>query len=561
MDRIASPSQGRSARADQRPARARESKGGPTRSDQHGESDQQGTRDQAGVQRLVSRLSDRLGQVDFDRYFAHQTRFALGERTVDVTVASQFRAAFLERRFGGTLRELAGEFDAGSDGGQHGTAGTLGVRFLVDRDGFPAGPDREDEVAAENRSAALATSPTPPGGGTGMLRGPRPRRLTPGVLRHRLEDFVVGDCNRLAYNAALRLADHADAGRFSPLFVHGSCGLGKTHLLQGIVERFVRTHSGANVRYTTAESFTNEFISAMRAGNSESFRRSYRRVDLLCLDDVHFFSSKEATQEELLHTFDALDLDGSRVVLASDEHPREIRRLSEQLTSRFLSGAVVRLDPPDPATRLRLVRQLAVRRGLPLEDPAAQLIADRTMRSVGALGGFGGSVREIEGVLTQVEAVYRLLPEFASPDGSVGLNLVRKALGLSEAESPRGSGPARAARPIQVTQIAAEVCRTLRVDVGEMMGKGRHQRVVLARSLTAYLSRRLTTMSFPEIARAMARPNHSTVITACKRIADVIGKDHPIAASQELGPDLAGMTLGEVCDRIARRLETRPDGE
>ena len=167
----------------------------------------------------------------------------------------------------------------------------------------------------------------------------------------------------------------------------------------------------------------------MRSGKIEAFRKAYRKLDLLCLDDVHFVASKEGTQAELLHTFDAIGQSGARVALASDEHPRQIAKLHERLVSRFLAGAVVKVDAPDPDLRERLVRRLALKRGLELEEASARLIAEHAS----TLAGGAPSVRELDGLLIQIEAVSRLLPEFSTGGGSVGVIAVRKALGVGGA--------------------------------------------------------------------------------------------------------------------------------
>lgn len=410
----------------------------------------------------------------------------------------------------------------------------------------------------------------------------RPRGTGMG-LRCRLETFVVGSSNRLAFNSAQALAD--GNAQFSTLFVHGGCGLGKTHLLQGIANRFTQVNPGAVVRYTTGESFTNDFITALRTNKIDQFRRAYRGVDLLCLDDVHFLANKDATQVELLHTFDAIGLEGARVAMASDEHPREIRRLSEQLISRFLSGVVVRLDPPELELRVRIVRKLAEQRGLDLEEVAIKFMAERSGRSIGPGGwgrGFGGSVRDIEGMLTQVEAVHRLLPELTiSGSTRIGLLLVRKALGISENEAAGAGGAANAAsaggssaghpgggatglrprRPIHAQTVIAEVCRALRVDLTDFQGKGRHKRVVLARGLTVVLARQLTAHSYPEIARAMNRPNHSTVVTAFQRLEEQMADPARTAedVAEILGPEFAGVTLRDLVERLSKDIVRASD--
>ncbi len=478
------------------------------------------------VERIISRIEQEVGAERYARYFQHQTRVGVENGRLDITVPTGFMADLIGRRFGDSLRKVASaELGPGADG----STGT--VKFRVDRGAF------------------VQTSPMPQLSGAHELRAVRTSRQSaaPGALRYRLEDFVVGESNRLAYSAAERLADPAGPRSFSPLFIHGTCGLGKTHLLQGIAARWRERDSRAVVRYTTAEQFTNEYVTAVRGGKLDAFRKSYRGVDVLCIDDVHFLANKTSTQGELLHTFDAIDLDGARVALASDEHPRQIARLSAALVSRFMSGMVVRLDPPEPALRERIIAKLAERRGMRLDKTAVTCLA-------GELGGPpGATVRDLEGALTRVEALCRLLPETAG--GSIiGIAQVRRALGLAEAGvAAGGRGPRR---PVRIDTIRDEVCRLLRVDVTELMGRGRHARVVLARSVISHLTRALTTMSYPEIARAMGRPNHSTIVTACKRIQGQIergenpdfGSGAGLGGASDVAPELQGLSLAALCD-------------
>ncbi|MEX2217487.1 MAG: DnaA/Hda family protein, partial [Phycisphaerales bacterium] len=369
-------------------------------------------------------------------------------------------------------------------------------------------------------------------------------------LRYRLHDYMVGDANRLAFGAAERLADPATPRTFSPLFIHGGCGLGKTHLLQGTAQRYREARPSAVVRYMTAEAFTNEYIGAIRSDRLDAFRKAYRSVELLCLDDVQFLSNKTATQAELLHTFDAIDLSGAKVALASDEHPRHVRKLSDALVSRFMSGMVVRLDPPEPALRERIVAHLAARRGMALEPAAVRLIASHHASR-------DGSVRDLEGVLVRLDALARLLPESggANEGGAIGLLLVRKCLGLQEAEAG-----GRLRRPVRMEAIIEEVCRTLHIEIGDFVGRGRHKRVVLARAVTTCLARALTTHSYPEIARAMGRPNHSTVITACQRITRQIERGESLPpgdwSATGLAPD---MPIGALCEQVRRDILRLPE--
>jgi chromosomal replication initiator protein len=462
----------------------------------------------------MARLSRQVGAEGFARYFEHQTRVRLDGTRVDVIVPTGFVAELIGRKFGQSIIAAVRE--------EIGVPDPIQLTFSVDRAAF-AGRGEPQPVRAE------APPARPP------LGAPAPR--------YRLDDFIIGESNRLAFTAAQRMAEPDCPASFSPLFIHGACGMGKTHLLQGIAHRFRERNPGATAVYIPAEAFTNEYVSAVRAGRLEQFRRTYRAAGLLLIDDVQFLSNKHATQGELLHTFEAIGMDGARVVLASDEHPRRVRALSAALVSRFMAGMVVRLDPPEPALRERIVNVMAERRGLKLEPAAAALIAARCGPTGQTLGG---SVRDIEGVVTRVDAMRRLLPDHGQSE-RIGLVAVRKALGIDE-----GGGPVinRSRRPIRADQIIDEVCRTLRVEQVELLGRGRHKRVVLARTLSAHLCRQLTTLSFPEIARALGRPNHSTVVTACKRIAGQIAADRGLDLGPEGGADLAGLGVRGLVDQV-----------
>ncbi|MCA9288913.1 MAG: AAA family ATPase, partial [Phycisphaerales bacterium] len=374
-------------------------------------------------------------------------------------------------------------------------------------------------------------------------RSPSSRAPLAAEPRHRLDDFVVGECNRIAYTAACAIADGTAPARFSPMFLHGSCGVGKTHLLQGLAVRASKRLGAGRVKYITAEAFTNDFVAAVRANKADAFRKAFRDVEILCIDDVHFFGSKQATQAELLHTLDTLGHAGRMVVLAGDESPRDIRQMAESLRSRFLSGAVIQVDSPDDATRVELVRRLSASRGLALDDGAVSLLAERAGRPLP--GGSSASVRDIQGLLTRVEAAHRLiLGGDRGGSGVIDRSMVARALGLTSV----GGGESR--RPVPIALILERVCRSLRVDASDLMGRGRHARVVLARALVTYLARRLTTMSYPEIARSMNRPNHSTVITAFNRVVRQMAEGETVAG----GSDMVDVTIKSLAERLEREV-------
>lgn len=478
--------------------------------------------DASDMQQVLRRLSDEVGEEQFERYFLGQTRLAMRDNAaLLVTVTSSYLAQMLERRFGEALRRATG---------------AQSLKFDIDRSVFTP--------RVNGTTTGTSAAPQP---------AQAPRLARSYNFRASLEDFLVGASNRVAYTAVRRMAE--DDEPVSHVFLHGACGLGKTHLLQGACALFQQRNPRGVIRYVTGEQFTNEFIAAVRANKVDAFRKTYRGVDLLCIDDVHFLSNKDATQTELLHTFDAIGLAGARVILASDEHPREIVKISDKLTSRFLSGAVVKIDSPDPVLRRQLIAHLARKKGITLDTDALELLATRSSRAVGSLGGFGGSVREIEGLLNQVEAIARLLPDdSAGSAGRVSAGTVRRALGIDEQSAATVNPAGMPRRPIPVSHIVEHVCQALAVDPTEFAGKGRHKRVVFARSVAAVLARQLTTQSFPEIARAMGRGNHSTIITAQRRLQrELESKPHQLLES-DVAPMHPGLTLNELLTTIAKTI-------
>jgi len=428
--------------------------------------------------RFALALTERIGPDRFRRYFGSRESIEYDGGRLRVVAGSAFQAEMLSRRFGEAVR------DAAASEGERGR-----VEFTV----------RESARAAETPPPAEQAEPPEPGPAPEHAAPPRarpPRHAA--TLRRSLDDFVIGESNRLAHGAALRLAEEGPGSPLSPLVFHGPCGAGKTHLLQGLARRVQELRPGARVRYTTGESFTNGFIRAVRENRTASFHAEHRRLDLLCIDDVHFLANKNATQTELLHTLNALADGGARIALVSDAHPSLIRSFSRELVSRFMAGMVVSLDPPDMALRMALTVEFGARRGVVLDREGAELIASHAR----------ASVRELEGALVRVEAVARLSE--AAGSGPVPLAVIRQALRLGAPVGP--------ARRVRAEAIIRSACERLGVEVSDVMGRSRHRRVVAARSIAALLARRLTTLSYPELAQKLGRPNHSSVVTACQRL-------------------------------------------
>ena len=308
----------------------------------------------------------------------------------------------------------------------------------------------------------------------------------------RLEDFVTGPGNQLAYAAALEIARSAGAA-FSPLVIHGSVGLGKTHLLEGIGHALRQVHSGLNVLETTAESFTNHFLESMRAGTLNTFRTRYRNSSAFIVDDVHFLAAKRATQEEFLHTFNALAAKGAPIVLAADQHPRRIAQLPDELVTRFLAGMVVKIDLPDLQTRKAILEARAARRGVKLPEPVVSYIAEHLRTSV----------RELEG------ALHTVIAHAALSGHRIDLNLAQLALRDTIRHTAQAIGLRDVERAVtQLFQISAEALKS----------ESRARAVAYPRMLAMYLARKHLGTAYSEIGRYFGGRDHSTVMAAEKKV-------------------------------------------
>jgi chromosomal replication initiator protein len=328
-------------------------------------------------------------------------------------------------------------------------------------------------------------------------------------LRHDMETYVVGQSNQLAYNAATYVAEFPGA-QYNPLFIHGSCGLGKTHLLQGLCKRFIEHHPTKRWMYLTGEEFTNEFLMALRGNRIDSFRRKVRDLDLLVIDDVHFLGGKKATQEEFLHTFNAIEAMGRQVVMASDNHPKMIEEFGESLINRFVSGMVVGVDPPNYATRCEILRAMSRRGNLALPEETIMWIARRVTQNV----------RELEGAITRISAHVMLTGQ--APD----VNLAQEALGDLDRQL---------VAPVRPENVLSSVCVYFGLEHKDLMSGRRQRTISLARSVAMYLVRKTAKLSFPEIGMRMGKRNHSTVISACRRIERAVLKNEPLAWSSAVG--------------------------
>jgi len=316
------------------------------------------------------------------------------------------------------------------------------------------------------------------------------------------ERFVIGPGNRLAHGAALAVAE-APSEAYNPLFLHGPPGLGKTHLLAAIANYLHDNAPGLSLRYTTAESFTNEFVGALRTTGAEAFKARYRDIDVLLIDDVQFLEGKPATEEEFFHTFNALYESGSQLVLSADRIPSDLSTLAARLRDRFEWGLTVPVEPPNLATRLTVLRRLVEEAGVEIADSEA--LAELANR-------IDANVRQLHGGLTRVIAHASLLAKPLSSE------LIAEVI-------PHGS---RSAQATSVEEIQQQVAERFGISRAELIGSSRAATPLRARQVAIYLTRELTELSLPQIGRLYGGRDHTTVLNSLRRIEATLDEDEAL---------------------------------
>ena len=456
----------------------------------------------------LGQLELEVPRATFDTWLKQTEGIAFDGLDLLVEVPSVFAVEWLEQRMYQTilrtLRRVAGQpFD---------------VRFQVQPDpkitaaaataaaGTAAaatdGPNRPMGTSAQDYAYAADSSDAAPGADSGRppARLPSDTGLSFNV-KHSFNSFVVGNSNRMAFSAAQAVAD-APGQAYNPLFLYSGVGLGKTHLLQAIGQQ--ATRNGQTVLYVSSEQFTNEFISAIRNRTTEEFRRRYRSVHVLLIDDVQFMSGKEQTQEGFFHTFNDLHTAGYQIVLTSDRPPKALALLEDRLRSRFEWGLIADIQPPDLETRMAILAAKADALQVTLEESVLELIAKRVQKNV----------RELEGSLNRVVAYSQLM------NTPITLESTSRLLDDLTLDTARHA--------IDPERILEQVSRHYKVANEDLVGRSRSKTIALARQVAMYLLIYELELSPTDVGRLLGNRDHSTVIHGAGKINGEINEDYQL---------------------------------
>ncbi len=435
--------------------------------------------------RALEDLQERLPGAAQRAWLDQTTPVGFSDDTVVLAAPNGFAREQLDTRYGPQLRSALTR------------AAGRALQVVVTVSPTPP-PPRAALHAEEEELAALRVS--------SMRQSPGAPETFPAGSNHRdtalndkytFERFVIGPSNRFAHAAAFAVAE-APAKAYNPLFIYGGAGLGKTHLLQAVGHYTTSLYPGTQVRYVTSEQFTNEFIDAISNHRQVPFQRRYRDVDVLLIDDIQFLATRERTQEEFFHTFNALHNAEKQIVISSDRPPKQMGELEDRLRTRFEWGLITDIQPPDLETRLAILRKKSAQEQLPVPAEVLELIASR----------ISSNIRELEGALIRVTA-------FASLQRTeVTLHLAQVVL--------KDLFPDQGSSEISVGLIMGETANYFGLTLDDLCSTSRTRQLVNARQIAMYLTRELTDLSLPKIGQAFGGRDHTTVIHANNKISGLM---------------------------------------
>ncbi len=439
-------------------------------------------------ERFFQCLEQVIGRARFEQWFAGQTLLSFSDDLVTVGVKSPFLIKWLKREFSEAALQAARECVGFS----------AQVRFEVDSRAMELAASVQQNVHEEpqNKPKEKAEPSQPVRSDSGKKRlPPRRRRFA------RLDDFISGSCNRVALSM-VDIICRQPGEQYNPLYLYGGVGVGKTHLAEGIHVRVRELHPDLQVTYLTAEAFANFYTKALRERTLPAFRRRFRSIDVLIVDDIDFLNAKRGIQEEFCHTIQELLSYGRQVILAADRHPRMLTHVRPELSTRFLSGLVIRLEAPDLETRREIIKQHANRYELNISEDAIDFVARKFTRNV----------RELIGAINCLQTYHHLTKR------PVGITATRDVLKDLERDC---------LQIIRASDIQHAVCELFGLQKEALISSRRTRELAQPRMLAMYLTRQWTQSAYHEIGKQFGGRNHSTVISAEKKMKQMIEKDEP----------------------------------
>lgn len=434
-----------------------------------------------------SRLRDILDEYSYKNWFL-QTKFESCENgELCIGVPSQFFADWLRDHYQEAVLNCVRELDPS----------LTRVIFSPSKDLLA----QTTQERTESSSAREAVSRKFRNKKTKTAVKHSPRRFNGFNPRYVFEQFVVGSGNRFAYAAARAVAENPSRA-YNPLFLYGGTGLGKTHLMQAIGQEILTHRPDMRVVFISSEHFTNQLIESIAQKSTARFRDKYRKVDVLLIDDIHFISGKEATQEEFFHTFNALFDMHKQIVISSDRQPKEIQGLEERLVSRFEWGLVTDIQPLDLETRIAILQNKARQESISAPPEVLKFIADHITNNI----------RELEGALITVLAYSKLTGQKVSLP--LAQEVLRDLIGCNKS------------KPVTIESVQRAVADHFDVRISDLRGRSRQRQVAFPRQIAMFLSRKLIpNISLNEIGEAFGGKDHTTVLYACQKIEQEIQKD------------------------------------
>lgn len=424
-------------------------------------------------QAVLGQLQMDMPKASFDTWVREAQLIAYEDGEFIIGVPNAYARDWLDSRLSSTVtRMLTGIMNR-----------TVLVRFIV----WQKDPETVEPEVDEEEEDLSTQEPTVSGNG---------QKCAVFNTRYNFDNFIVGASNRLAHAASMAVAERP-AQAYNPLFLYGGVGLGKTHLLHAIGNHC--TQSGLQVLYVSSEEFTNDLINAIRLHATQAFRDKYRRIDVLLIDDIQFIAGKESTQEEFFHTFNTLHGQEKQIVMSSDRPPKALVTLEERLRSRFEWGLAADIQPPDFETRVAILRSKADRTGRRLPPEILEIIARRVQ----------SNIRELEGAMTRILAFADLS----------GLPLTPQLVDTALADMlPRR-------RTVRPEEVVRKVADTFGITTERIIGRERTHEVALPRQIIMYLLREEANISLPQIGDVLGGRDHTTVMYACQKVADLLERD------------------------------------